>query len=119
VITYAAAGNYTVSLTTTNSSGCQSATAHIISITPTGLNAIADKHLAINFDGRQVNIHFDAPANHARIRIYDSIGKLIIDEEYNGGSLYSIPTTNISSELLLVNVEEEGKSYSKKITVTQ
>jgi PKD repeat protein len=117
VITYSTPGNYTVSLTTTDGNGCQSVTAHIITVTILGIAQLEDNHLSIIHDGDNLLVKFDSPADKARIRIYDAIGKLIINDEYDRGMLYSIPTGAIASEFLMINVDERGKSYSKKIVL--
>ncbi len=117
-ITYATPGNYTVSLTTTDANGCQSVTAHIITVTLTDIAQIDDKNVTVVYDEGKIKVRFNSPAEHAVIRVYDAIGKIVIDESFNNGLTYEIPD-NFSSEFLMVNVEEKSKSYSKKIVLVK
>ena len=114
---YSTAGTYIVTLTVTNADGCQDVSSQSISVQNVGIPDLTIEHIHIFNDGNTVYIKFNISPSNARIRIYDSIGKLLANENFNERKIYSKQLLNIHSGFITVSVEENGTMLSKKIII--
>ena len=114
-VTYANIGSYTVLLTVTGSNGCQSVSAKIITVTSVGINELTDSPVNIFYSGHELVIDFNSMPSNAHIRVYDPIGKLLLNEYFKNSKIFTKQLQNISSEFILVDVQQNEKNISKKI----
>ena len=116
-ITYSNIGSYTVVLTVTSSNGCQSVSAKIITVTTLGVGEVELETINIYYSGQELVIKFQSSPSNARIKIYDPIGKLLLNTNFNSSKIFTTQLENTASEFILVNVNDNEQSYSKKIVL--
>lgn len=116
-LTYATAGNYTVTLTVNGINGCQSVFTQQVTVPNVGIEELAIKNYLIYSNGKNLQIEFPEIANNAVIRIYDPVGKLLLSNTHDGSIYFTASLQNIASEFILVNITENEKNYSKKIVL--
>ena len=117
IITYSIIGSYTVVLTVTSSNGCQSVSAKIITVTTLGVGEVELETINIYYSGQELVIKFQSSPSNARIKIYDPIGKLLLNTNFNNSKIFTTQLENTASEFILVNVNDNEQSYSKKIVL--
>lgn len=116
-ITYANSGSYSVLLTVTSSNGCQSVSAKIITITSLGVEDVELEAINIYYSGQELVIKFQTSPLNARIKIYDPIGKLLLNTNFNSSKIFTTLLENTASEFILVKVNDNDQSFSKKIVL--
>ena len=114
-ITYLHDSTYTVMLTVTSSNGCQSVITHLVTVPFNGINEIINGLASIYYTGHELVIKFQSAPADAKIRIYDPVGKLLINENFKGGKIYTRLLNDIASEYIMVTLEDGNNTASKKI----
>ena len=116
-VTYSSSGSYTVLLTVTSSNGCQSVSAKIITVSMVGINENDLDPFNIYYTGNELIISFQSIPANARIKIYDPIGKLLLNTNFKNGKIFTTQLPKIASEFILVNVQENEHNISRKLII--
>ena len=118
-VTYTTPGTYSVSLVVTDANGCQSGSNQLITVAFVGIEQLTSFEPGVFYSNHELIVKFNFPPANARIRVYDPIGKLLIDMRYNGGNTFTTSLKNIAAEFILIIVENGDQLKSKKITLVK
>ncbi len=117
---YTSAGVYSVILSVSNSEGCSSSQSQTVVVnTATGISDIYTGN--INMWSYSGNVFIDfahAENTNATIKIFDMLGRELINEKYSGSSLYQKNIKSIDEAYVIVNVTSEGQITNKKLFIS-
>ena len=86
-------------------------------MTSVGIAEVTNASINISYSNEELKIKFSKQPDNARIRIYDPIGKLLLNTNFHSGKVFTRKLKNVAQEFILVNVEEDDQMFSKKILV--
>lgn len=118
--TYLVPGQYTVTLTCTNDSGCTASTqATVIVYEATGIKNISANDIHVYAYGKDITVVMgDVPASNARINVYNLLGQSVL----NGPLTQASQVFNMAGQPMgyyLVSVENNGEVKTQKILIAQ
>ncbi|MBL0105641.1 MAG: T9SS-dependent M36 family metallopeptidase [Bacteroidetes bacterium] len=112
--TFAANGTYTVSLLITTADGCQISSTQFLTVTDVGVSELMASGIEITGKGNDISIHFETAPSDAHIRITDALGQIVVNEVFSKGTLFTTSLDKIASSYVMITVQMDDKSISKK-----
>jgi len=117
--TYSTPGTYTVSLTSTNDSGCTSTISHNITIsTPTGILNLSENDIKIWGNENLVNVSFGKIEEGTTINIYNELGQVLVSDKLTTGNLYTKAINNMETGYVIVMVKNEEQITTGKVFIS-
>jgi hypothetical protein len=118
VHTYAAAGTYVVELNASNITGCISSTTQTIKVvnSTTGITSVDNNGISMWSNNDKIYIDFSQLTKvGAQIKIYDVLGQLLVNDEFNSNDLYVREMDNTTAACVIVSIRNEGQTTTKKL----
>ena len=107
-------------LSVSNSTGCNSAIVHTLSVTPrsvTGINETADNKIEIWSNANKVYVALGQTGRGATVELYNTIGQLISNEEVTA-ALYTRELTQQATGYFIVKIKMANRLVMKKVFVS-
>jgi hypothetical protein len=121
--TYNTPGVYTVTLTVTNTDGCQSTASQVITVSQrntTGIAQIANSQIRMWSNGKNVFADFTKMKNvEATIEIYNIIGQKLSSDKFNTSGVYTKALNITEAAYVIMNIRNGDEVMTKKLFVTE
>lgn len=117
--TYATDGTYVVSLHIETSDGCSADFSDTLTVTSIGVNELTDESVLITAKNNILTIRFDHPAKNSTIKVVDALGQILINEQFNNGTVFNRTMTSIATSYVIVSVQEGDKKTMKKVLINR
>ena len=116
--TYAAAGTYTVTLTTAQGL-CSDTFTQVITLTATGIKAIADNSISIYPNPSTGKLTIENASQETKVVVYNSIGKIVNASLIIKGVKNTIDLSNNANGVYYIIGKSEGGVITKRITLVR
>jgi hypothetical protein len=121
--TYSTPGVYTVTLTVTNTDGCQSTASQVVTVgqrNTTGIAQIANTQIRMWSNGKNVFADFTKMKNvEATIEIYNIIGQKLSSDKFNTSGIYTKALNITEAAYVIMNIRSGDEVITKKLFVTE
>jgi len=121
--TTAGVGTYSLSYAYTDSNGCSgsaSDTMHVLACVGINENAISAINIYPNPANNNININLSSiKQDKIVITLFDVTGKMVMNQQVNGGTITALDVTNLSTGIYYITVQTNDNLFKNKISINK